>query len=441
MAYQKATLSPTERPDLTTMVNTEEGWLDRRIFTDESIYTLELERIFGRCWNFLAHESQIAKPGDFVTTMIGHDQVIVARDEQGAVNAFLNSCSHRGNRVCMAVTGNTQNFVCNYHGWAYGLDGRLKGMPAAGVYQEATSRYDKTKLGLKPLAQVATYKGLVFGCFDPDAPSLDDFLGDFRWYLDIVLDNDEGGTEFLDGSIKSQIACNWKIPAENFVGDSYHAIWSHASAAKTLFGKPVRPRGLDKTFHASVNGHGWGVGLDGVGNAQATGSKVIVDYWRSREEEIVARLGKLRSKMVAASSSANVFPNFGFLPGHSVFRVWLPTGPDTMELRTWTLVNRNMPDEVKDAYRRASAFTFSPGGVFEMDDTGNWESATRAHKGLITSQQKLHYGLGLYQDVKTHPDLPGRVTPNMFNDANQLSFYQRWADLMSAERWSDVPQR
>jgi ethylbenzene dioxygenase alpha subunit len=164
------------------LIDSEFGTVDRRVFWDRAIYDLELERIFARAWLFVAHESQIEVPGSFVTTYMGEDSVIVTRDDAGAVNVFLNSCPHRGNRVCFADSGNSRQFTCNYHGWAFGLDGALKKMPKIGLYK-STPRFRMEDWGLKP-ARVESYKGLVFATFDRQAPSLGDWLGDFRWYLD-----------------------------------------------------------------------------------------------------------------------------------------------------------------------------------------------------------------------------------------------------------------
>ena len=81
---------------------------DRRIYSDPDIYAQELERVFARSWLFLAHESAIPNPGDFVTTFMGQDRVIVARGKDGRVRAFLNTCNHRGNLVCAADSGNAR---------------------------------------------------------------------------------------------------------------------------------------------------------------------------------------------------------------------------------------------------------------------------------------------------------------------------------------------
>jgi nitrite reductase/ring-hydroxylating ferredoxin subunit len=157
----------TRRPfpaDYHDYVNTEEGWVDRRIFWEEEIYQQELEKIFARSWHFIAHDSQIPKTGDFVTTYMGEDGVIGVRDKGGQVRVFLNSCPHRGNKVCYADSGNSKNFTCNYHGWAFGMDGSLLGIHNEHIYEGDINKAD---WGLRE-ARVSTYKGLVFANFDMD---------------------------------------------------------------------------------------------------------------------------------------------------------------------------------------------------------------------------------------------------------------------------------
>lgn len=141
--------------------------------------------------------------------------------------------------------------------------------------------------------------------------------------------------------------------------------------------------------------------------------------------------------MVGSVSSVNVFPNFSFLPGQNTFRTWQPKGPHRTELHTWVLVNRNAPQEVKDAWRKGAMMTFSPSGVFEMDDGENWEHATRSNQGVVTRRQRLYYGLGSGTAID-HPELPGNVHRGQVNDANQRAFYRRWSQLVRAATWDDL---
>lgn len=425
---------------LDQLMDLDAGRMSRDVFWDRDIYEQELERVFARCWLFVAHDSQLPKPGDYVATYMGEDSVLIVRQKDGSVKGFLNTCPHRGNKVCFADLGNARQFVCNYHGWSFGIDGALKGMAASEAYEE--SGIDKSRHGLHPVAKIDSYRGLIFATLDPDAPSLAEYLGDMRYYLDAVFNMDEGGTEFIGGCVKSVISCNWKYASENFTGDILHALWTHDSGAKAMVGGPVAEvhKFPEQSYHVNFNGHGWEFNQDIVGNAGTLGDKSIIKYLYNLQPQVEERMGEVRSKMIGAISSCTLFPNTSFLPGQNTFRTWHPRGPGQIELHTWTFVNKNAPQEIKDAWRKGAMMTFSPSGVFEMDDGENWEYSTRVNAGFVTRQQDLYIGLG--QDTRlTDTGLPGNVFRGQINEANQRAFYQRWLDLMKADHWKNVTQR
>ena len=159
--------------------------------------------------------------------------MLVVRDRTGKVNAFLNICRHRGNRLCRADDGNAGAFICAYHGWGYGADGRLQAVP--NLQDAYYNELDTEQWSLIPVAQLDSYKGLVFATFDPAAPPLLDYLGAMTWYLDTFFDRREGGIEVIGGIHKWVVPCNWKMPAENFGGDAYHVSWTHLSSIRTGF--------------------------------------------------------------------------------------------------------------------------------------------------------------------------------------------------------------
>jgi phenylpropionate dioxygenase-like ring-hydroxylating dioxygenase large terminal subunit len=215
-----------------------EGVLGREIFVDESIYRTELGRIFARAWLFVGHESQLPNLGDFFLSRTGEDSVIVSRDLNGKVNVLLNSCRHRGMRVCRYEQGNTSNFTCPYHGWSYRSDGSLGHVPGEliGVpWQKVaySDRLDKSQWGLIRASKIEVYKGSVWATWDDSTPGFLDYLGGMKVYFDELLDardGGEGGSEVISGVLKWRMACNWKFCAENFAWDTYHAHTTHRSA-------------------------------------------------------------------------------------------------------------------------------------------------------------------------------------------------------------------
>src|SRR5215213_547215 len=193
------------RPEVSALVDWEKGLIDRRIFSDGAIYEMELEQIFARAWNFMCHDSQIPNPGDFFMSFIGEDRIIVVRDNDMQPQVLINSCRHRGNAVCRAEEGHSSSFMCTYHGWTYDLKGNLVGVPGfKEVYHE---ELDRENWGLIRAAKVDTYGGLIFATMDPDACSLDEFLGDIG-RLSIDYFNLPGRGKVIKGVQKWSIPCN-----------------------------------------------------------------------------------------------------------------------------------------------------------------------------------------------------------------------------------------
>jgi nitrite reductase/ring-hydroxylating ferredoxin subunit len=228
--------------DPASLVDAEGRPVDDKLFDDYEVYTLELQRIFTRCWLFLGHESQIPEPGDFVQSRLGYQPMILARNAEGEIRAYRNYCRHRGYRVCHEDKGHGTQFMCDLHGWTYDLDGRLTG--AYGYDEPSFTDLDQHQWGLIPVAQVATYKGLIFGTYDPEAVPFEQYLGGNRPALDRMLDQLPSGTNFAGAVFKWTIKTNWKIGADTVRAADFMLFpnASYSSASRILhFWHPTGP--------------------------------------------------------------------------------------------------------------------------------------------------------------------------------------------------------
>ena len=196
------------------------------VFTSEDVHDREQEGIFrGPVWLYLGLEAEIPNPGDFITTYAGDTHVVLDRALDGSLHAFVNRCAHRGSTVVRELFGNRDSHTCVYHHWRYDLTGQLIGVPfQKGVAGKGgmPPSFDKSQHGLKTL-KVASYQGVVFGAFDPDAESLEEFLG--KPALEF-LDRMFGKPIEILGYMRQRMPSNWKLYWENFV-DAYHGGMLH----------------------------------------------------------------------------------------------------------------------------------------------------------------------------------------------------------------------
>jgi carnitine monooxygenase subunit len=187
-------------------------------YTDPAVLQLERDRIFHRSWQYVGHAGEVAEPGSFAATTVGDVPVVLVRDHEDTLRAFLNVCRHRGSLVCEG-SGRRETLQCPYHAWTYGLDGRLITAPRS----KMEGGIDTAELGLVPL-QLGTWGPLVFVNPDPGAEPLDVFLdGIPERIADAGINLDS--LRFLQRS-ESELECNWKISAENFL-ECYHCPTAH----------------------------------------------------------------------------------------------------------------------------------------------------------------------------------------------------------------------
>src|SRR2546426_173896 len=200
--------------------------INRAALVDPAIFAAERERVFERCWLYVGHESEVRAPGDFRTRMVCGRPILLCRDSANELRVFLNTCRHRGTVVCREAEGNAERYTCFYHGWTYDRDGHLYAIPGQSAYPAS---FDRKEYSLKEAPRVEAYRGFVFISFSERATSLNEYLGNAREYIDLIVDQSPSGQmEVLEGTQEYDIRANWKLLVENSF-DDYHLLSTHST--------------------------------------------------------------------------------------------------------------------------------------------------------------------------------------------------------------------
>ena len=271
---------------------------------------------------------------------------------------------------------------------------------------------------MTPVAQLDSYKGLLFATFDPEAPPLSEYLGEMTWYLDTFFDRREGGIEVV-GAHKWVMPCNWKFPAENFGGNSYHVQWTHFRRSRP----PSARRRNQAELHRE---HGvprqWSYpDLHRAERRRRPADAEILEYEKEIRPEVEKRLGP-RAGLINPIVGT-MFPNFSMLRATSrSFRVWHPRGPDKTEVWSWIFADKAAPPHVKEAIRLAGVRGFSPSGTFEQDDMDNWQECTRTCHGVVSRRMDLNKQMGLGHE-RFDKSLNAWASDLRISESNHRQFY------------------
>ncbi|MBV8850066.1 MAG: Rieske 2Fe-2S domain-containing protein [Methylobacteriaceae bacterium] len=353
--------------------------VDRRIFTDPAVYEAEVKHIFEATWNFVGLETQISQPDDFVTTHIGRHPVMLTRDRDGGINCFLNTCRHRGTIVCPFKSGRRALHVCRYHGWSYDSAGRNVAIPelAAGQYPQGFERRDHD---LIKVAKLGSYRGFIFASLSSDVPPLDDYLGETKRFLDLVLDQSESGeVEFVAGSSTYTFDANWKLQFENGL-DYYHFAATHSSYVDILKRRPADaasklglPEEVDEEEgQGSFNfDHGHAVNWS-IKRAQLYGRPLSYDP--SVLDAARKRVGSDRAKWMLRQRNLTIFPNLQVIDILSAqVRTWRPLAANKTEMVSHCLAPVGEQPDLRAIRIRNYEDFFNPTGLASSDDNVMYE--------------------------------------------------------------------
>lgn len=415
------------------------GQVHRDLYLSPQVFELERRHVFGRSWLFVGHDSQTPLPGDFITADLAGQPVLMIRREDGAVAVLHNRCAHKGAPLSTAASGHAERFLrCPYHGWAYGLDGRLAGIPLKTGYDGSGFEQCPAQGGLTPYGEVAQHRGFVFARAQPGGACFEDSLGELLPALDLLADRSpQGRLRVAGGVLRTEFRANWKIYLEN-INDAFHPITTHASATQSAQGawgtppegtavplamKQLLPFGSGYGFFEQMGGRvlPGGLSLLGTQHSIHTPYADLGDYGAA----LRAAHGPERAAAVLRFAPQNVvfYPAMALKGTPQVMRVLRPMAADRTVLEAWAFEAVGAPPDLLRSALLYNRQVFSPMSMVAHDDLHLFEGIQRSLAAEGNPWVNLQRG------AKSAETLPRDVSG--IDEALIRNQYQAWAALMA----------
>jgi len=362
-----------------------EDAVHRDVYLSQELFDLEMERLWRNTWIYVGHDSQVPNIGDFYSTEIARQPLIMLRDEGGKVRVLMNRCAHKGARLVSAMHGQCENRLlrCPYHGWTYRLDGSIRTIPMKSGYEGTALADSPNSRGIVNLPHVENYRGFVFARLSESGPGFREYFGESLTSIDNMVERaPEGRLEVAGGVLRFMHDCNWKMFIEN-LNDTMHPMVAHESAAGTA--KKLwadKPEGTPKPmaieqFLPFVNGYSFfdqmgvhiyenGHSYTGVNFSIHSAYSAIGEYESLMEktygaERARAILGEVRHNTV-------YYPSLTIKGAIQSIRVVRPIGPQQTLIESWTFRLAGAPAQL---LRRTVMYTRlinAPTSVVGHDD-------------------------------------------------------------------------
>ncbi len=397
-------------------------------YTSPQVFALEMQRLFSDGWVYVAHESELPQPGDYLTRHMGRQPVIVTRGRDGEIHVLSNRCAHRGNRICNVERGNSSSLRCPYHGWTYSAEGHLVAVPMKQGYSDRFPRI-REELGLSAAPRVDAYRGFVFASFSPVGITLREHLGAAIGAIDRLLAlSPTGELTLTAGWMKHHQRCNWKMVMENNV-DGYHALFTHQSVYDAV--KPAKvshqPARVDVVVRDMGDGH---AEID-YSHEYLKLDEEFVWFGRSPRSAVPAYVEAMEAAygaeethrcFVVGPPHTLVFPNL-FLAEMNIMMVQ-PLAPGETVAHTTPAFLAGAPEMNRKMLRRTEG-AMGPAGFLIADDG---EIGQRNQLGLAASQPEyVELSRGFESEIHDHT---GIVNPDKSAETPQRGFWRHWAAVM-----------
>lgn len=414
----------------------------RDLYLDPELFEIELERLWRNTWVFVGHDSQVPNAGDFYTTQIGREPVIMLRGADSVVRVLPNRCAHKGSKLISAAHGRCAGGAlrCPYHGWTYRLDGTLRTVPLKSGYQGTGFEASEASRGLPPLA-CENYRGFVFARAATEGPAFEEYFGDSLSSIDNMVDRSPvGRLEVAGGVLRYLHDCNWKMFVEN-LNDAMHPMVAHESSAgtaKRLWGQKAEasaaPPMVIEQFVPFVNDYEFfekmgvkvyenGHSYTGVNFSIHSKYSSVGDY----ERLMVEAYGEERARRILGEARHNTvyYPSLTIKGAIQAIRVARPLAVDKTLIESWTFRLVGAPEELLSRTTTYTRLINSPTSVVGHDDLHCYRSIQEGLASGSNDWVSLHRN---YSPVEA-AGIAG--TYGATNEVPMRGQYRAWAHYMT----------
>ncbi len=334
----------------------------KSIYTDPEIFNLEMERIWGKSWIYVGHESQVKEAGEYYSTTIGSQPVLLTRHKDGNFHVLFNRCAHKGAQLVGDSCGKVKDLRCGYHAWRFDMDGKCISIPLVQGYDDTGFSKDDECANVQKLPRYASYRGFVFASLSKTGPDLVSWLGGVASSIDNMVDRaPEGELEVTGGVMRYEHDSNWKFFLEN-LNDMMHPMIVHQSSSLTARKVAKRELGADTKVPSAIEIIGpftesydffddmglhafhYGHGYSGGKNSPHANYSDVEEY----NEAMYSAYGKEKTEEIFKVNRHNTvcYPSMTVKGAIQTMRVVKPISVNKTVIESWTFRLKGAPDEL-----------------------------------------------------------------------------------------------